>query len=429
MKPLIIRQATLADGTSGDLYLIDGILADAPAATAEIIDAAELLALPGLVDPHAHLREPGNEAAETIATGTLAAARGGYTCVLAMPNTTPATNGPDEALWLLDRAAAVSAQAQVVPIGAITHDRAGKRLAELSALAESAAKVRVFSDDGACVMDAALLRAALETVASFDGVIAEHAQDAGLAGAMACCGADLEACAASHLPVWPRDAEWRIVERDIALAEATGARVHICHVSTLESLDLIRRAKEHGVRVSAEATPHHLLLGSDLLIQSTARNGPDTTYKVNPPLRPTADVMALREAVADGTIDMIGTDHAPHTSVDKGKPFPAASPGMIGLEQALSVVMETLVNPGMIGWPDVARLMSHAPATLAGLDNQGQPLIPGNPANIVLIDPNRRAVVDRERSASKARNNPYHGMNLPDPVVCTIWAGQVTYRR
>jgi dihydroorotase len=390
-----------------------------------VIDATGLLALPGLVDPHTHLREPGNEAAETIATGTLAAARGGYTCVLAMPNTTPATNEPGEALWLLERAAAVSAHAQVVPIGAITYDRAGKRLANLSALAESAAKVRVFSDDGACVMDTTLLHAALETVATFDGVIAEHAQDAELAGAAACCGADSETCTAANLPTWPREAEWRIVERDIALAAKTGGRLHICHVSTLESLNLIRRAKKRGIRVSAEATPHHLLLGSDLLLHDTS----DTTYKVNPPLRPTADVMALREAVADGTIDMIGTDHAPHTSSDKGKPFPAASPGMTGLEQALAVVLETLVNPGMIGWADVARLMSHAPAALARLENQGQPLTSGNPANIVLIDPSRRAVVDREHSASKARNNPYHGMNLPDPVVCTIWSGQITYRR
>ncbi|MDR2620493.1 MAG: dihydroorotase, partial [Propionibacteriaceae bacterium] len=409
--PLSIRGVRFADGSVGDLYTANGVLVAAPVPGAEVIAGAGLIALPGLVDPHTHLREPGNEMAETIATGTLAAARGGFSCVLAMPNTTPATNGVPEALGILQRASA-SAHAQVVPIGAVTYERAGERLADISGMAASPARVRVFSDDGACVMNADLLREALALVATFDGVIAEHAQDAQLAGAAACCGASVAHCDALGLPTWPREAEWRIVARDIRLAAETAAHIHICHVSTKESLELIREAKARGVRITAEAAPHHLLFSTDYLA-AQADNTVDTRYKVNPPLRPDADVQALRAAVVDGTVDMIGTDHAPHTPRDKQQPFPQAAPGMVGLEQALGVVIEVLVNPGHIGWADVARLMSYAPAQLAGLSEQGQPLQVGAPANIVLIDPTRRITVNRDHTASLSRNNPYHGLELP----------------
>ncbi|MDR1355765.1 MAG: dihydroorotase [Propionibacteriaceae bacterium] len=421
-RPIIINNVTMPDTRIGALYIVDGVFVATPPSDALLIDGSGLIALPGLVDPHTHLREPGGEAAETIATGTLAAARGGYTCVLAMPNTTPTTNGAVEADWLLRRAAA-TASAAVLPIGAVTLDRAGQQLADIASLATSQARVRVFSDDGACVLDENLLRAAMQAVLPYDAVIAEHAQDTRLAGADTCCGAELAVCTAWELPPWPREAEWRIVERDIQLAAETGARLHICHVSTTESLELIRSAKAHGVRVTAEATPHHLLLDSECIATL------DTAYKVSPPLRPVSDVLALRRAVIDGTIDMIATDHAPHTLTDKACSFPNAAPGMIGLEYALGVVMEVLVNPGLIGWSDVARLMSYAPAALAGLTNQGQPLTIGAPANLTLINPIRRALVERTTAVSKGRNNPYHGRELPDPVECTIWAGKLTNYR
>jgi dihydroorotase len=418
MDEYVISGAAGPDGVARDWFVDGGVLVGEAPARAEVIDAAGLLVLPGLVDPHTHLREPGGFA-ETIETGTRAAARGGYTCVMAMPNTDPATNGPDQVVWLRRRALEVGARAQVVPIGAVTVDRAGGELADLLAMAGHG--VRVFSDDGAAVATEELLRAALLAVKPFSGVVAEHAQDPALAGPgawRAVTGARPEDPAD-----WPTGAEVAIVERDARLALETGSRVHICHVSTAEALDVIRWAKARGAAITAEATPHHLLLTSDLLA------GGDPVYKVNPPLRGPEDVAALRQAVADGTVDMIGTDHAPHRPSDKAKPLPEASPGMVGLETALGVVIEALVRPGFVGWEDVARLMCLAPARLARLVGQGGPLAVGWPANLVLVDPERRRTVDREDTESVARNNPYHGLDLPDPVELTMWRGRVTYRR
>ncbi|MCL1841991.1 MAG: dihydroorotase [Propionibacteriaceae bacterium] len=410
----------LPDTGTTDLFVQDGrLVAQAPLG-AQRIDAEGLIALPGLVDPHTHLREPGGETSETIATGTAAAAHGGYTAVLAMPNTNPAIDTPAKADALLRRAVLTGARAQVVPIGAVTADRDGQHLADLAGMADFG--VRVFSDDGTCVADPSVMRAALHEVARFDGVIAEHAQDPWLAGPDACCSEDLMAARLGVAP-WPAVAESVIVARDVQLAQEAGARLHICHVSTPESVEILRWAKARGVRVTAEVTPHHLLLDAQWLA------GGDTTFKVNPPLRPPADLDVLRDALAQGIIDMVGTDHAPHCAADKAGDLASALPGVTGLEQALAVVMDTMLGTGRGTWSDVARWMSYAPAALAHLSGQGRPLTPGEPATLVLVDPTRRAVVDRRVTASASQNNPYDGFELPDPVVLTMRAGMITYRR
>jgi len=422
-RPLLITGAALADGTRTDLYLRDGVFLD-PAeagAEAERIDADGLIALPGLVDLHTHLREPGREDAETIASGTMAAARGGFTCVHAMANTDPVTDTAEAA----EHVAALGRRdghCQVVPVGAITKGLAGEELAELGLMAASSARVRVFSDDGRCVGDSLVMRRALTYVKAFDGVIAQHSQDTRLAGPSACCH-ESEISGRLGLPGWPAQAESIIIARDVQLAELTGSRVHACHVSTAEGVDVIRWAKRRGIQVTAEATPHHLLLDTPLVETF------DTTFKVNPPLRTSEHLEAVREALADGTIDIVGTDHAPHARQDKDHPFDVALPGMIGLEQALAVVIEVMVNTGRMDWPTLVDRMSSAPARIGRLAEQGRPVAVGEPANVVLVDPSSRAVVDREASASRARNNPYHGRDLPDPVVATIWAGRVTFRR
>jgi dihydroorotase len=307
-------------------------------------------------------------------------------------------------------------------VGAISKALAGEELAELGLMAASKAGVRVFSDDGRCVGDSLLMRRALTYVKAFDGVIAQHSQDPRLAGPGACCH-ESEWSGRLGLPGWPSQAESVIVARDVQLAELTGSRVHVCHVSTAESVEVIRWAKARGIRVTAEVTPHHLLLDTPLVA------GYDTTFKVNPPLRTSEHLDAVREALADGTIDAVATDHAPHARQDKDHPFDVALPGMLGLEQALSVVVEVMVNSGRMDWPTLVERMSAAPARIGGVSGQGRPLAVGEPANIVLVDPSARARVDATASASRSRNNPYDGRELPDPVVATYWRGAATYRR
>ena len=418
---LLITGAALADGTTTDLAIVDGLLVDpgdAPA-DAERIDAGGLLALPGLVDLHAHLREPGHEDAETIDSGTLAAARGGYTAVFAMPNLTPATDTGEAVAHLLE-VAERDAHCQVVPIGAVTKGREGAELAELSLMA--AQGVTVFSDDGACVDDALIMRRALTYLKPFGGVVAQHAQDPRLAGPGACCH-ESEISGRLGLPGWPSVAESTIIARDVQIAEFTGGRYHACHISTAESVDVIRWAKKRGVQVTAEVTPHHLLLDTPHV------EGFDTTFKVNPPLRTSEHIEALREALADGTIDVVATDHAPHAQQDKDHPFDVALPGMLGLEQSLAVVIDVMVNSGLMDWATLVERMSTAPARIGRLAGQGRRLAVGEPANLVLVDPARRATVDRAATASRSRNNPYHGVDLPDPVELTVWRGDVTWRR
>ncbi|MDR1710242.1 MAG: dihydroorotase [Propionibacteriaceae bacterium] len=418
---MLITGARTVDGFATDFYVRDGVFADPLQAPPNVrrVDAAGLLALPGLVDLHTHLRQPGREDAETIATGTLAAARGGFTCVHAMANTTPVTDTAERAEWIRQTAAA-QASCEVAVVGAVTKGLAGEELADLEAMAAGGA--RVFSDDGRCVADSLLMRRALEFAAATGAVIAQHSQDPRLAGPTACCH-ESHVSRELGLDGWPAQAESAIVARDVQLAELTSGRLHVCHVSTAETVDVLRWAKARGIPVTAEVTPHHLLLDTPLLASG------DTTYKVNPPLRTTEHLEAVREALADGTIDAVATDHAPHAASDKAKPFPEASPGMLGLEQALSVVIDVMVNTGRMDWPTLAERMSYTPARIGRVADQGRPLAIGEPANVVLVDPARRAPVDPQTSASLSRNNPYRGLDLPDPVVMTVCAGRVAFNR
>ena len=383
----------------------------------EVLDGTGCVLLPGLVDLHTHLREPGREDAETVASGSAAAALGGYTAVFAMPNTDPAadTAGVVEQVWRLGRECGL---VDVVPIGAVTVGRAGRHLAELGAMADSTARVRVFSDDGSCVADPALLRRALEYVRAFDGVIAQHAEEPRLTE-----GAQLnEGVVSARLGLtgWPAAAEEAIIARDALLAGHVGSRLHVCHVSTSGSVEIIRWAKSKGWRVTAEVTPHHLLLTDELV------TGYDPVYKVNPPLRTATDVAALRGALADGTIDCVATDHAPHPLEDKETEWAAAAFGMTGLETALRVVQEAMVETGLLDWAGVADRMSARPAAIGRLAGYGEPLAPGSPASLTLYDPEPRAAVDPALHASRSRNTPFAGLVLPGRVVATFLRGRPT---
>lgn len=415
---LVIKGASLLGERTTDLYVDDaGRLVDTAPSGAETIDAGGLVALPGLVDLHTHLREPGREDAETILTGSRAAALGGYTAVLAMANTTPVTDTAEAAtrVWELGREAGL---VHVQPVGAVTRGLGGEELAELGLMHRSRAGVTVFSDDGRCVHDARVMRRALEYVKAFGGVVSQHAQDPTLAGSSACCH-EGELSGRLGLPGWPGIAEEVIVARDVMLARHTGSRVHVAHVSTAGSVEVVRWAKAQGIDVTAEVTPHHLLLTTDLL------TGYDPTFKVNPPLRPQEDVDAVRVGLADGTIDAVATDHAPHARHDKEHAFVDAAFGMVGLETALAVVRTVMDD---FTWADIARVMSVNPARIAGLPNQGQALEPGSPANLVLVDPGASVTVDRSTSVSLSRNNPWHGRTLTSRVVHTVHAGRVTVR-
>jgi dihydroorotase len=420
---LLIRGADLVGRGRSDLLIRSGRFVDPTDAGADVaqLDADGLVALPGLVDLHTHLREPGREDAETVHSGTLAAARGGFTAVLAMANTTPVTDTAEAAAHV-GALGARDGSAHVVPVGAVSKGLNGVELAELGLMARSSARVRVFSDDGHCVSDARLMRRALEYVRAFDGVIAQHAQDPQLAGVSACCH-EGEISGKLGLPGWPAAAEASVVARDVQIAELTRSRLHICHVSCAETVDVIRWAKQRDINVTAEVAPHHLMLTTNEVL------GYDPTYKVNPPLRPSEHVEALREALADGTIDAVATDHAPHARHDKDHAFAEAAFGMLGLETALAVVVETMIKSGRLSWTDVAKRMSIMPAHIARLTDQGRPLAVGEPANVVLVDLAARQVIDRNDSASLSRNNPWHGRELPDPVVATIWAGRVTHQK
>jgi len=415
----LITGASLLGARRGDLLLLDGLLgdpADAPS-DAVRVDAAGLVALPGLVDLHTHLREPGREDAETVESGSRAAARGGFTAVHAMANTDPVadTAGVVEQVWHLGQTAGYC---DVRPVGAVTVGLAGQRLAELGAMADSAAQVRVFSDDGVCVSDAVLMRRALEYVKAFDGVVAQHAQEPRLTE-----DAQMNEGMMSGvlgMQGWPAVAEEAVIARDCLLAGHVSSRLHVCHVSTAGSVELLRWAKSKGWNITAEVTPHHLLLTDDLVASY------DPIYKVNPPLRTADDVAALRAGLADGTIDAVATDHAPHPTEDKECEWAAAAMGMLGLETALSVVQATMVDTGLLSWADVADRMSVRPARIGRVSNQGQALKPGGAANVVLLDPAASRVVEPADTASLARNTPFAGMELPGAVVATFLHGRAT---
>jgi dihydroorotase len=426
MTNYLIKGAKPYGGDPADIFVKDGRIASIGESLsvprADVVDADGLIALPGLVDLHTHLREPGREDAETVETGSRAAALGGFTAVHAMANTDPVadTAGVVEQVWRLGQEAGL---VDVVPVGAVTVGLKGERLAELGAMADSAARVRVFSDDGMCVADPALMRRALEYVKAFDGVVAQHAEEPRLT-----VGAQMhegDRSARLGLAGWPAAAEEAIIARDVLLAGHVGARLHVCHVSTAGSVELLRWAKARGVRVTAEVTPHHLLL-TDACAETY-----DPVFKVNPPLRTDADVEALRQGLADGTIDAVATDHAPHAVEDKESEWAAARPGMLGLEQALSVVVETMVETGLLDWAGVADRMSVRPAAIGrlggpGLQGHGRPLAPGEPANLLLLDPGFRGTVDPAALASRSRNSPYAGRELPGRLVATFLRGVPT---
>lgn len=382
-----------------------------------VLEANDCVVLPGLVDLHTHLREPGREHAETIESGSKAAAKGGYTCVHAMANTSPVadTAGVVEQVW---RRGVETGIVDVRPVGAVTVDLAGEQLAELGAMAHSAARVTVFSDDGLCVHDPLVMRRALEYVKAFDGVIAQHAQDPRLTeGAQMNEG---ELSGRLGLAGWPAVAEESIIARDVLLAEHVNSRLHVCHVSTAGSVDVIRWAKARGIAVTAEATPHHLLLTEDLVATF------DPTYKVNPPLRRRQDVEALRAAVVDGTIDIIATDHAPHPREDKDCEWAAAAMGMVGLETALGIVAEVFVATDVMTWREVADRMSATPALIGGVADQGQPIAVGSPANLVVWDPHAPLEVSAQVLSSRSSNSPYLGRELPGSVKHVLFRGRPT---
>ena len=422
MSAIVLRNVRPLGGANVDVLIDNGVIAaigaDLPVDEVHIVDGKGAVLLPGFVDLHTHLREPGREDAETVESGTAAAARGGFTAVFAMANSTPVADSAAvvEQVWRLGRDIGLC---DVHPVGAVSVGLRGEQLAELGTMADSAARVRVFSDDGHCVSDALLMRRALEYVKAFDGVIAQHAQEPALTA-----GADMnegEVSSQLGLRGWPRVAEESIIARDIMLAEYVDSRLHLCHVSTAGSVELVRQAKARGVKVTAEVTPHHLSLTDEL-----ARTY-DPAFKVNPPLRTSADVEAVRAGLADGTLDVVGTDHAPHADQDKDCEWGCASFGMLGLQTALSVVVDAMVSTGALDWAGVADRMSIRPAHIGQLTDQGRPIEVGEPANLVLVDPDATWVVDPEELGSKSRNSPFAGQTLPAQVVLTLLRGKMTY--
>ena len=418
----LIKGASLPDGKKADISISNGVIESVGSGfkgdAKTVIDAKDCVVLPGLVDLHTHLREPGREDAETVLSGSSAGVKGGFTAVSAMANTSPVadTAGVVEQVYRLGQEAGLL---DVFPIGAVTQGLKGESLSEIGAMADSVARVRVFSDDGNCVSDPLVMRRALEYIKKFGGVIAQHAQDPRMT-----IGSQMnegEISARLGLKGWPAVAEEAIIARDVLLADHVKSRLHICHLTTAGGVEIIRWAKARGIDVTAEVTPHHLLLTDDLA------SSYDPVYKVNPPLRTESDVHALREALADGTIDIVATDHAPHSTEAKECEWQEAAFGMLGLETALSIVQKTMIDTGLMNWLQVADRMSIAPARIGGYENHGQPLVVGSIANLVVINPTKKWTVDRDLVLSKSSNTPYHGHELPGVITHTFFKGKATY--
>lgn len=421
MKYLISN--TELNGQQVDIAIADGQIAEIGTSLVSdgftVVDGKGTVALQGLVDLHTHLREPGKEDSETVASGSFAAVKGGCTAVSAMANTSPVadTAGVVEQVFRLGQECGLAA---VYPIGAVTKGLEGKELAELGAMADSTAQVRVFSDDGHCVSDALVMRRALEYIKKFDGVIAQHAQDPQLT-----IDAQMnEGLISSQLGLkgWPAVAEEAIIARDVLLADHVKSRLHVCHLTTAGGVEIIRWAKARGIDVTAEVTPHHLLLTDDLATSY------DPVYKVNPPLRTEKDVMALREGLADGTIDIVATDHAPHPAESKECEWQYAAFGMLGLETALSIVWQTMIESKLMSIEALQARMSTKPAEIGRYHSQGKALVKGAPANLTLFAPNKPWKVDRDLVASKSKNTPFHGMQFGGSVVATYFEGRESWR-
>ena len=419
-----IDNAKLIDDSIVDIEIENGLIKSLRKSNGKSanggIDAAGKLLIPGLVDLHTHLREPGREDSETVKTGSEAAVAGGYTAISAMANTNPVadTAGVVEQIYRLGKDTNLC---EVNPIGAVTKGLKGEQLAEIGAMADSIARVRMFSDDGNCVSDPLIMRRALEYVKTFNGIIAQHAQEPRLT-----VNAQMNEGSVSAkigLTGWPAIAEEAIIARDILLTEHVQSRLHICHVTTAGGVELIRWAKARGIAVTAEVTPHHLLLTDDLV------ENYDPIYKVNPPLRTEKDVMALREGLAEGVIDIVATDHAPHPSEDKDCEWQAAAFGMVGLETALSVVIKTMIESKLMSWPDLVNRMSTRPAEIAGYKNQGKQIAEGVEANLVILDPALSWTVNRNELRSKSKNTPFNMMSLPGVITDVFYAGKQVFRK
>jgi len=419
----LLKGATLPDGSSSDIEIRAGKISGLGKNLAKGEDVTEIdlkgcVLLPGLVDLHTHLREPGREDAETVLSGTMAAAKGGYVAVSAMANTSPVadTAGVVEQVYALGQAAGF---ADVFPIGAVTEGLRGENLSEIGAMADSRARVRIFSDDGNCVFDPLVMRRALEYVKKFDGVIAQHAQDPRLT-----IGAQMnegEISSRLGLKGWPAVAEEAIIARDVLIADHVKSRLHICHLTTAGGVEIIRWAKARGIDVTAEVTPHHLLLTDESALSY------DPIFKVNPPLRTQRDVEALRQGLADGTIDIVATDHAPHPAEAKECEWQEAAFGMLGLESALAIVNQVMVATGLMTWEAVAERMSYAPARIGRYEDHGQKIAIGSLANLTVINPAQTLRVDRDLVASRSRNTPFHGMELEGVVTATFYRGHPSY--
>jgi dihydroorotase len=424
MSVLLRGVRLYGEGERVDVLVDDGQIAEIGAGlqipdTADVIDATGQVLLPGFVDLHTHLREPGREYAEDIETGSAAAALGGYTAVFAMANTNPVADSPVVTDHVWHRGQQVGL-VDVHPVGAVTVGLAGAELTEMGMMVAGVAQVRMFSDDGICVHDPLIMRRALEYATGLGVLIAQHAEEPRLTvGAVAHEG---PTAARLGLSGWPRAAEESIVARDALLARDAGARVHICHASTAGTVEILKWAKELGISITAEVTPHHLLLDDSRLASY------DGVNRVNPPLREAADAVALRQALAEGIIDCVATDHAPHAEHEKCVEFASARPGMLGLQTALSVVAQTMVAPGLLSWRDVARVMSENPARIARLPDHGRPLEVGEPANLTVVDPDATWTVTGPALASRSANTPYESMTLPAIVTATLLRGKVTAR-
>ena len=419
-----IDNAKLIDDSIVDIEIENGLIKSLKKSNGKSanggVDAAGKLLIPGLVDLHTHLREPGREDSETVKTGSEAAVAGGYTAISAMANTNPVadTAGVVEQIYRLGKDTNLC---EVNPIGAVTKGLKGEQLAEIGAMADSIARVRIFSDDGNCVSDPLIMRRALEYVKTFNGIIAQHAQEPRLTVYAQMNEGSVSA--KIGLTGWPAIAEEAIIARDILLTEHVQSRLHICHVTTAGGVELIRWAKARGIAVTAEVTPHHLLL-TDELVENY-----DPIYKVNPPLRTEKDVMALREGLAEGVIDIVATDHAPHPSEDKDCEWQAAAFGMVGLETALSVVIKTMIESKLMSWSDLVNRMSTRPAEIAGYKNQGKQIAEGVEANFVILDPALSWTVNRNELRSKSKNTPFNMMSLPGVITDVFYAGKQVFRK
>lgn len=417
MSDLVLNNCKLASGETVDIKIQDGKISAIGQLGEEGVDLSGLMVFPGFVDMHTHLREPGFEASETVLTGTQSAAAGGYTAVFSMANTLPVSDSRELVEEVFDLGVKAG-YADVRPIGAITKGLKGIELADITGMAQSRAEVKIFSDDGFCLTDDDLMEQAMQLAGQVGGFIAQHPQDHSLTP-----GAQMnEGALATELGLtgWPAYAEERIIQRDIDLAKKHNLHIHICHLTTKGAVEIVRKAKSEGVRVSAEVTPHHLLLTEELV------RSYDPVYKVNPPLRSKADTLALQDALIDGTIDVIGTDHAPHSAEKKECEWDSAAFGMVGLENAASVAQKVLIESGKSNWQRFQEVLSSTAAELTGLSSHGTIAV-GSEANLAILDPQAKRTIT-SKTHSKSTNNPFAGLELPGEIVHTIYRGEFTYR-